>query len=114
MMSKEGFYGPVNLGNPIEFTVRELAEKILAITGSKSRLIEKPLPADDPRQRKPDISLAQQQLDWTPRIQLDEGLVKTIHYFDRLLGSESKQKKLFSLRLMRRSTDKVSNKVLSE
>jgi UDP-glucuronate decarboxylase len=114
MMSKEGFYGPVNLGNPIEFTIQELAEKIIAITGSKSRLVAKPLPADDPRQRKPDISLAQQQLDWTPRVHLEEGLVKTIHYFDRLLGSGSKQKKLPSLRLMRRSTDKVTNKAISD
>jgi UDP-glucuronate decarboxylase len=81
MMNTENFTGPVNLGNPGEFTMRELAEKILALTGSKSPLVHKPLPADDPRQRKPDISLAREKLGWAPAIDLEEGLVKTIAYF---------------------------------
>ncbi len=86
----EGFYrlmnhptlaGPVNLGNPGEFTMKELAEKIIALTGSKSKIVYKPLPEDDPKQRKPDIALAKSQLGWEPKIVLDEGLKKTIEYF---------------------------------
>lgn len=73
--------GPINLGNPGEFKIRELAERVIALTGSSSRLINEPLPSDDPRQRQPDISLAKEQLDWSPTIPLDEGLVKTIEYF---------------------------------
>jgi UDP-glucuronate decarboxylase len=84
-----GFPGPINLGNPGEFTIYQLAEKILNITGSKSRLIFKPLPSDDPMQRKPDIRRAQEHLaGWTPQVQLDEGLRKTIDYFDRLLATD--------------------------
>lgn len=75
------FIGPVNLGNPGEFTIRELAEKTLAMVGSKSKLINEPLPEDDPRQRQPDISLAKEKLGWEPVITLDEGLQKTIEYF---------------------------------
>jgi UDP-glucuronate decarboxylase len=75
------FVGPVNIGNPHEFTVRQLAEKVIELTGSKSKLVFKPLPADDPRQRQPDISLAKAKLDWEPRIPLAEGLGKTIAYF---------------------------------
>jgi UDP-glucuronate decarboxylase len=108
VMSTNGFYGPVNLGNPDEVTVLELAEKIRDITGSKSALVQKPLPDDDPRLRRPDITLAQRQLNWTPRVPLEEGLVKTISYFDRLLGSNSTQEKLPSLQLLRRSTDKIN------
>ncbi|PKO35766.1 MAG: NAD-dependent dehydratase [Betaproteobacteria bacterium HGW-Betaproteobacteria-7] len=83
--------GPINLGNPNEFTIRQLAEHVIALTGSASRLIFKPLPEDDPRQRQPDIALAQEYLGWEPKVQLDEGLGKTIAYFDALLtsGSES-------------------------
>ncbi len=81
LMEKENFTGPVNLGNPNEFTIKELAEKIILLTGSKSKLIFKPLPQDDPRQRKPDITLAKEKLGWVPKIQLDEGLKKTIDYF---------------------------------
>ena len=82
MNNEDNFIGPVNLGNPMEFTIRELAEKILLlIPASKSRLIFKKLPEDDPKQRKPDISLAKEKLDWVPKIELDEGLVKTIGYF---------------------------------
>jgi UDP-glucuronate decarboxylase len=106
MMSKDGFCGPVNLGNPGEFTVRELAEKILDITGSKSRLLEKPLPADDPRLRQPDITLAQQELDWKPKVSLDAGLLRTIRYFDELLGSGSMPGMDPKVKFLRRSTDK--------
>ena len=85
MASPDGFTGPVNLGNPGEFTIRQLAEKIITMTGSASKLIYQPLPADDPRQRRPDISLAQEQLGWEPTIPLEEGLIHTIAYFDDLL-----------------------------
>ena len=82
MNNENGFVGPVNLGNPDEFTVKELAETVLAhIPGSKSKIVYKELPQDDPRQRQPDISLAKQKLDWTPRVGLDEGLDKAIAYF---------------------------------
>ena len=87
IMEQETTVGPVNLGNPTEFTIRELAEKVLEKVGSSSKLIEKPLPADDPMQRKPDISLAQKVIDWTPGIELDEGLDRTISYFRSLLES---------------------------
>jgi UDP-glucuronate decarboxylase len=81
LMNKENFIGPVNIGNPDEFTIKELAEKVIALTGSKSGIIRKETPADDPRKRKPDISLAMEKLSWTPRVMLEEGLVKTIEYF---------------------------------
>jgi UDP-glucuronate decarboxylase len=82
-----GFPGPVNLGNPNEFTIRQLAEKVIEITGSTSRLIYLPLPADDPMQRQPDITLAQTLLNgWKPQIELEQGLMKTIQYFDQLLS----------------------------
>jgi UDP-glucuronate decarboxylase len=89
MASPAGFPGPVNLGNPGEFTIRELAERVLAITGSKSKLEFRPLPADDPTQRRPDIRLAQEKLGWQPTIALDEGLVRTIAYFDALLSGRA-------------------------
>jgi UDP-glucuronate decarboxylase len=73
--------GPMNLGNPVEFTIRELAEKVIALTGSKSRLVERPLPQDDPRQRQPDIALAKRVLGWEPQVSLEEGLERTIPYF---------------------------------
>jgi UDP-glucuronate decarboxylase len=82
MENENGFVGPVNIGNPIEFTIKELAEKVIAmIPESKSKIIFKDLPQDDPKQRKPDISLAKKELDWEPTIQLEEGLQKTIEYF---------------------------------
>ena len=81
-----GFTGPVNLGNPVEFTIRELAEKVIAITGSKSRIEYKALPADDPRQRQPDIGLARSKLGWGPAVALEGGLRKTAVYFDSLLS----------------------------
>ena len=85
MATDDSFIGPVNLGNPNEFTIRELAEKTLAMVGSKSSLINKPLPEDDPKQRQPDISLAKEKLGWEPVIKLDEGLSKTIEYFKSVL-----------------------------
>ena len=106
MMSRNGSNGPVNLGNPDEFTVRELAEKILDITGSKSPLVEKPLPADDPRVRRPDIALAKEKLDWTPAVSLDVGLKKTICYFDELLSGASCSTPRPEMRFLRRATDK--------
>jgi UDP-glucuronate decarboxylase len=84
-MAKENFIGPVNMGNPVEFTIMELAEKIIEMTGSKSEIVYKPLPEDDPVRRKPDISLAREELSWEPVIGLEEGLAKTIEYFDELL-----------------------------
>lgn len=85
MNSDDSLTGPVNLGNPGEFTILELAEKVIDMTGSKSKIIFEQLPEDDPMQRKPDISLAKRELDWEPTIKLDEGLKKTIAYFDQLL-----------------------------
>lgn len=87
MATTPDFQGPMNLGNPGEFTIRELAEKVLEITGSKSRLVEEPLPADDPRQRQPDITLARERLGWAPKVNLEAGLTKTIEYFDKLLAT---------------------------
>ena len=85
MGTSEEFIGPVNIGNPNEFTILELAQKVIDFTGSKSKLIFEPLPQDDPLQRQPDISLAKSKLDWEPKIKLDQGLVKTIEYFDNLI-----------------------------
>lgn len=81
MESEPGRPGPVNIGNPNEFTIRQLAEQVLAMTGSKARLVEQPLPQDDPMQRKPDITLAREWLGWEPQVQLAEGLQRTIDYF---------------------------------
>lgn len=88
MNSKDDFVGPVNLGNPNEFTILELAKKIIKLTYSKSKIIYKPLPEDDPKRRKPNIELAKKELEWEPKIQLNEGLKKTIDYFERLLSNE--------------------------
>jgi UDP-glucuronate decarboxylase len=85
MDAEDSFTGPMNMGNPGEFTIRELAEKVLELTGSSSKLSFVDLPLDDPRQRKPDITLAREKLGWTPVVQLEEGLRKTIDYFDNLL-----------------------------
>jgi UDP-glucuronate decarboxylase len=87
MASADEVTGPINLGNPQEFTVRELAEKVIAMTGSRSRIVSEPLPPDDPKQRRPDIDLARQTLRWEPKVTLDEGLKETIAYFDQLLSS---------------------------
>lgn len=85
MDSKDGVTGPINLGNPGEFTIRELAELVIEQTGSKSKLTHKPLPQDDPKQRQPNITLAKENLDWQPTVPLKEGLGHTIKYFDQLL-----------------------------
>ncbi len=87
MASDQGFTGPVNLGNPQEFTMLELAEKVLLLVGSKSKLVYLPLPSDDPQQRKPDISLASEKLAWTPTVSLDDGLQLTVEYFRSLLAN---------------------------
>jgi UDP-glucuronate decarboxylase len=86
MASPPEFTGPVNLGNPVEFTMRELAELIISETGSSSKLITQPLPQDDPKQRKPDISLAKAKLGWAPKVVLQEGLKPTIEYFQARIG----------------------------
>jgi len=86
MNSQAGFTGPVNLGNPGEFTMLDLAEKVIALTGSSSKIVHNPLPVDDPLQRKPEISLAKKELGWQPTINLDEGLKKTIGYFSNILA----------------------------
>jgi UDP-glucuronate decarboxylase len=85
MQSRADFTGPVNIGNPDEFTMCELAEKVLALTGSRSKIIYRPLPQDDPRQRKPDTSLAKSALQWEPKITLEDGLKETIAYFKALM-----------------------------
>ena len=90
MQTRDSFIGPVNIGNPNEYTIRELAEKIIAMTNSKSKIVFLPLPQDDPMQRKPDISLAQEKLDdWYPKISLDEGLNYTLQYFIDKMASEA-------------------------
>jgi UDP-glucuronate decarboxylase len=86
LMQQETSCGPVNLGNPGEFTIRQLAELVLKLTGSRSRMVFQPLPQDDPRQRKPDITLARSLLDWEPQVQLEQGLLHVIDYFRRVLG----------------------------
>lgn len=87
MNSRDGFPGPVNIGNPKEFTMLELAEEVLKQVGGRSKLVYLPLPQDDPKQRKPDISLAQSELDWHPSVGLADGLVDTIAYFKRVLAN---------------------------
>ncbi len=88
MMKSEDFTGPVNLGNPEEYTILELAEKIIAMTGSKSRIAYKPLPSDDPKQRMPDITLAGEKFGWKPKVTVDEGLKRTIEHFKKELSTE--------------------------
>ena len=86
MESADGVTGPINIGNPGEFTIKELAEQVVAITGSKSEIVYMPLPADDPRQRRPDITRAKNTLGWEPRVVLNDGLTKTIDYFKDVLS----------------------------
>ena len=86
MDSPEAFTGPINIGNPGEFTMLELAEKVLALSGSKSTITYKPLPSDDPKQRQPDISLAKERLDWHPQVTLEDGLKETISYFKYIIS----------------------------
>ena len=85
MASRDEFTGPVNIGNPNEFTILKLAQKVIRLTGSSSRIVWMPRPSDDPTQRQPDISLAKRELDWSPAIQLEEGLMKTIDYFKTVI-----------------------------
>jgi UDP-glucuronate decarboxylase len=80
--------GPVNIGNPTEFKIIELAQTVLDLVGSRSRVVRRPLPENDPKQRQPDISRAQELLNWRPHIALKEGLIKTIAYFERLLSEQ--------------------------
>ena len=87
MMKQDEIIGPMNIGNPSEFTILELAEKVINLTGSQSKIIHETLPSDDPKQRQPDITQARQVLDWKPKYSLDEGLKPTIAYFDRLLAA---------------------------
>jgi UDP-glucuronate decarboxylase len=91
MSSKDDIVGPLNIGNPSEFAIRQLAEAVIDLTGSRSKVVHRPLPLDDPKQRRPDIGRAQELLDWRPTIQLREGLIKTIAYFDGLFGKPSRR-----------------------
>jgi len=91
MNSAPSFQGPVNLGNPGEFTIGELARQVIEMTGSSSKIVHHPLPVDDPRQRRPDISLAKRELDWQPNVPLSAGLKETIRYFDRLLAHAGRE-----------------------
>jgi UDP-glucuronate decarboxylase len=88
MNSPDDITGPINIGNPGEFTMLELARKVIALADSKSKLEFKPLPADDPKQRKPDITLARTRLNWQPAIELEEGLTRTLAYFKTLLKKD--------------------------
>jgi UDP-glucuronate decarboxylase len=88
LMNTEGLTGPVNIGNPNEFTIRELADLVVSLTGSRSDIVHRPLPQDDPVQRQPDISLAMEKLGWQPAVSLKEGLVSTIDYFEQLLSED--------------------------
>ena len=85
MIAKKDFFGPCNLGNPTELNMKELATKIITLTNSKSKIVYRPLPQDDPKRRKPDITLAKEKLNWEPKISVDEGLKRTIEDFDKRL-----------------------------
>jgi UDP-glucuronate decarboxylase len=89
MGTSQDVTGPVNIGNPDEFSILELASTVISLTGSASKIIHKPLPQDDPRQRRPDISKAKEELSWTPRVKLKDGLIQTIAYFDQLLSDQA-------------------------
>jgi UDP-glucuronate decarboxylase len=89
MNTSDDVTGPINLGNPKEFTMLELASKVIELTGSRSRIVHRPRPQDDPRQRRPEISRANDALKWAPRIALHDGLVRTIEYFEKLLTDEA-------------------------
>jgi UDP-glucuronate decarboxylase len=89
METPDDVTGPVNLGNPVEFTIRQLAELVIELTGASSKIVCRPLPQDDPKQRCPDIGLAKSLLGWEPQVQLRDGLAKTIDYFERLLREKT-------------------------
>jgi UDP-glucuronate decarboxylase len=97
MGSSDAITGPINIGNPVEFTILQLAQEVIDLTGSRSRVIHRPMPQDDPRQRQPDISKAHDLLGWVPRTQLREGLVQTISYFETLLKDQSVRRMLISV-----------------
>ena len=97
MNSKDDLQGPVNLGNPVEFTILEFAHIVIDLVGSSSSIIFKPLPSDDPQKRQPDITLAKAELGWQPQVTLKEGLTKTISYFEKLLGSPSREEKYIKI-----------------
>jgi UDP-glucuronate decarboxylase len=86
MNSEQGFTGPVNIGNPSEFTMLQLAEAILKLSGSKSKIVHEPLPQDDPKQRQPNIELAKEKLGWEPKVNLEDGLKETIAYFRKVVA----------------------------
>jgi UDP-glucuronate decarboxylase len=88
MDSPDHVTGPINIGNPNEFTIRQLAEQVIDLTGSKSKLVFRPLPQDDPKQRQPNIDKARELLGWTPTVELRDGLTKTIAYFDGMLSDK--------------------------
>jgi len=88
MATADAITGPINIGNPVEFTIMQLAEKVIALTGARSKIVNKPLPENDPRQRQPNIERAREHLGWAPKTQLEEGLRKTIGYFEKLLTDE--------------------------
>jgi UDP-glucuronate decarboxylase len=85
MNTGDDFIGPINVGNPNEFTILELANAVIRLTGSKSQIIRKPLPSDDPMQRQPNIDLARKVLNWEPKVELEEGLIHTIEYFKKII-----------------------------
>ena len=101
MNSEEGFTGPVNIGNPGEFTMLQLAETILKLSGSKSKIIHQPLPSDDPKQRQPNIELAKAKLGWEPKVNLEDGLKETITYFKRFCRKTSKFLNFIFMKLIR-------------
>jgi UDP-glucuronate decarboxylase len=96
METPDNVTGPINIGNPTEFTIRQLADQIIELIGSKSRIVQRPMPVDDPRQRRPDISKAHELLGWTPKVALKAGLVRTIEYFENMLKDTSVHDKLVS------------------
>ena len=112
MNSPDDFTGPVNLGNPKEFSILMLAEKIIEMTGSKSKIVFKPLPEDDPKQRQPDISLAKQELDWRPYVDLDEGLKYCINYFNKIISGARKSKISIESLAQKTAISKLSNNYL--
>ena len=99
MRSEKEFVGPMNIGNPVEISVRQLAQRIIELSGSRSKLTFRPLPSDDPKQRQPNIELARKRLNWSPKWMLDDGLLLTIDYFDSMLknGSLAEQKPALAL-----------------
>jgi hypothetical protein len=115
MNTPDSVTGPINCGNPNEFTIRDLAEKVIAMTGSRSRIVHRPLPQDDPRQRRPDISQAQELMRWRPTVMLTEGLQRTIAYFDKLQSEDKRVREGRSLvRRRSRSNSKLREPVATQ